>query len=421
MSLANDILRDADRCVKCGLCAPHCPTYGKTQDENDSPRGRVALMQGLASGQLPPEGKLIMHLDRCLACRACEHVCPSGVAYGRLLDETRALLAERRPPPRRVRLALDGLVTQRKRLRAVGTLLRIYQRSGLQRLARASRLLRVLGLETAEAQLPRLPPSTRWQPYYAPAGATRGRVALFLGCVAELADSPTLLAAIRVLNRLGYGVLVPAAQGCCGALHQHSGAAAQARALAAANVRAFADLDVNAIVYTASGCGAQLAEYAQLAWEDPALAEQARRLGQSVMDISQFLAQIDWPDDLDIAPLAAQVAVHDPCSLTHVLRQPHAPYQLLRRIPGLRVAALPDNARCCGAAGSYMLTQPEMAAALRADKLAALDTLRPDYLATSNLGCALHLAAGLRAAGSPVEVVHPVVLLDRQMDHGSDA
>ena len=403
----------------CGLCLPHCPTYLKTRDEGESPRGRIALMHALAGGELELSARLEQHLDRCLACRACEAVCPSGVPYGELIDATRAEIERRRPRPwpQRLarRIALDGLIARKPMLRAAGNLLRAYQRVGLQRLLQRSGMLRRLGVERLEALLPALPPRPHWRDYYPPRGELRGRVALFTGCITELADAPTLQAAISVLTGLGMGVHVPRDQVCCGALHLHNGAPEQACRLAARNLAAFGSLDVDAVVSVASGCGAQLREYDRLMRGYAPGPDAVARFSRSVRDISEFLAGLAWPSEIEIKPLPVRVAVHDPCSLTHVMRRQHDPYTLLGRIPGVELIPLPDNARCCGAAGSYLLTQPGMAQALLEDKIARLRALAPAILVTSNVGCALHLAAGIRQAGIAIEVLHPVVLLERQL------
>lgn len=412
---ADDILRGADRCVKCGLCTPHCPTYALSRDEAESPRGRIALMQGLAGGQLAPGARSFAHLDNCLGCRACERICPAGVPYGELLDATRNRLEPMRSRPWRQRLAraaLFGAVARPGRLRALTRTLRLYQGSGLQRLLRASRLLNALGLGRAEARLPPLPARTAWQRSYPPTTGARGRVALFTGCIGDAADQPTLLAAVRVLNALGYAVDVPPAQGCCGALHQHNGAADTARILARRNVEAFAGAET--VIYLASGCGAQLAEYAALDWTTSEQREAAAGLAGRVHEISDFLNACDW-QDVALAPLPGAVAVHLPCTQRNVLRRPDAARDLLARIPEVELIPLAGNDRCCGAAGSHVLTHPEMADALRQPKLEAMSELRPRYVATTNIGCALHLAEGLGPTGAPTEVVHPVVLIERQL------
>jgi glycolate oxidase iron-sulfur subunit len=393
----------------CGMCLPHCPTYQISRDEGESPRGRIALIQGLANGRLALNARLESHLDHCLGCRACEAVCPSGVAYGEIIDGGRAVIYEQSkiaPTPR----LLFSLVPRPRRLRLFGRLLRLLQRSGLQTLARGIGVTRALGLARLDALLPPLAPLPAWRNYYPPLGNKRGEAALFLGCLADFADRPALNAAVHLLTRTGYGVHIPRGQTCCGALHLHQGDRRIARHLAECNAAAFNSLRVDAIINTASGCGATLVEYAR--HDFPGLAAPVR-------DINTFLAELPWPAELSPTPLAKRVAVHDPCSLGHVLHQAKSPYQLLARIPELESVALPDNCRCCGAAGSYMLSQPEIADRLRDDKIAALRALDADILATSNPGCALHLRAGIKAAGLNIPVMHPVALLSRQLQVAS--
>ncbi|MEQ6342855.1 MAG: (Fe-S)-binding protein [Gammaproteobacteria bacterium] len=406
-----DLLKQTDLCVKCGLCLPHCPTYTKTRNEGESPRGRIALIEGLAGGRLALTPRLEAHLASCLTCRACEDVCPSGVRYGTIIDAGRALIKSQREQSTR-EAAMYGLIARKPLLRFAARLLRFYQRSGLQRLARVSGLARLAGAGRLDALLPPLPPAPAWQDYYPPRGEKRGTVALFTGCVAEVMDTATLGAAIRLLTTCGYGVHVPRTQVCCGALHLHNGQPAQARQLAEKNLAAFAALKVDAVISAASGCGAQLAEYDQLIPDD----QRTQSFAHSVQDISQFLTDITWPGDVTFSPLLKRVAVHDPCSLRHVLHQQIPPYTLLRNIPGIELIPLPGNTQCCGAAGAYMITQPVLADSLRNDKLEALKAAGAEILVSSNLGCALHLAAGLRAAGKDVEVIHPVTLLARQMN-----
>ena len=400
-----DLLKATDRCVMCGMCLPHCPTYQLTGNEGESPRGRIALIQGLANGRLAFSERLKNHLDHCLGCRACETVCPSGVPYGEIIDGGRAIIHERRettPAPR----FLNALVPRPRRLRLFGRILRLLQRSGLQGLARGIGITRALGLARLDALLPPLPPLPGWRDYYPPAGARRGEVALFLGCFADFADRATLNAAVKVLTLLGYGVHIPRRQACCGALHLHQGDRYIANHLAECNSAAFNGLRVDAIIYTASGCGATLTEYPR--YDFPGLAAPVR-------DINTFITELSWPPRVGMTPLAKRVAIHDPCSLGNVLHETKSPYRLLARIPELETVALPDNRRCCGAAGNYMLSQPEIADRLRHEKIAALRTLNADIMVTSNSGCALHLRAGIKAAGLDIPVMHAATLLAQQM------
>lgn len=402
------ISADADLCVKCGLCLPHCPTYGLTRDEGDSPRGRIALIQALAEGALPPGGRLEYHLDRCLSCRACERVCPSRVPYGRLIEAGRRLGGTSTTPAhdRRFRLLADGWLVR------LAPLLRLYQRSGLQWLARRARLPSLAGLDRLERILPPVPARTGLRVRY-PVANARGSIALFTGCMGKALERQALLDSIRLLNACGYTVEVPAAQGCCGAMHRHAGDSEGARELAQRNLEAFNALEVEAITYVASGCGAALAEYAAWAAADGAALPKFKA---PPLDICTLLERLDIGTRASFQALPARVLVHDPCSLRNVLRTQSVPYRLLGLIPGLEVEALPGNERCCGGAGTYMIDQPEMADALRAAKLAAARDSGARLLVTSNTGCAIHLAAGLRESGTEVTVLHPVSLLARQME-----
>ncbi len=410
----------ADRCVLCGLCLPSCPTYLLSGDENESPRGRIALMRALADGKIAASPKLEAHLDRCLACRACERVCPSLVPYGSLIEAGRAVLATDRHKPLLPRilgdLALRTLIEQPRNLVRFARLLRLYQRSGLQQFARAIRVLHPLGLAKLDSRLPKLAPPERWRTIYPAQGVTRAQVMLFTGCVARVADLETLRSAIFVLNRLGYEVQVPPSQGCCGALHLHAGNPERAHALMRNNLSAFthgnqAEQENRVIVHTASGCGATLSEYQRHLPEQPAAGQFCSRLA----DISKFIAQSPWPADLEPQPLPQVVAVHEPCSQRNVLRDEKWSYTMLGRIPGIRLTSLGDNNLCCGGAGAYPLTQPATAEKLLARKVDHLRRLRPAFLVTANSGCALQLTVGVERERLGIPVMHPVTLLHRQL------
>ncbi len=398
-------IKEADRCVKCGLCLPHCPTYQQRQDEGESPRGRIALMQGLAQKKLPLNEKLIAHLDRCLVCRACEAMCPSGVKYGELIEATRTtIFNEEAAPSGPAAKMMQRFVTSPTHRRNLSRLLRIYQRSGLGWLTRHSGLLRPSGLQRLEGVLPKLASALPTRRYHPPIGEQKGEVGLFVGCMGDSLDTTTIHAAIRLLTHLGYGVHLPPKQNCCGALHLHRGDLKQADLLAKQNRDAFGELNIDALIYCASGCGSTLQKLEQIGCNDA-----------PIMEIGQFLAQIEWPNTLTLRPLDKQIAIHLPCSLNHVLKQGHTPEALLSKIPGMKLVPLPDNQNCCGAAGDYMIRHPEIADELRDNKLRELDNIRPDILVSSNIGCALHIAAGIRDVGLKIEVVHPVTLLARQL------
>jgi glycolate oxidase iron-sulfur subunit len=251
-------------------------------------------------------------------------------------------------------------------------------------------------------RLPPLKPQPVWEAVYPARGKVRGEVGLFLGCVAREADVETLTASIFVLNRLGYTVQVPPRQGCCGAMHEGLGEPEKARVFEERNFHAFAEVNVEAVISTASGCGTALKSYPQ-------------DFAARVRDISEFLSEAGGWEEAGILPLAEKIAVHEPCLMRNVLHCQGKPYDLLRRVPGATVVPLTGNDQCCGAAGTYFLAQPEMAARLLADKIETVKASGARVLASSNIGCAMHLAAGLKAAGIEIEVVHPITLLARQM------
>lgn len=394
-------LQAADQCVKCGMCLPHCPTYGATLDEAESPRGRLALMQGLASGVLVPDAAVEAHLDGCLTCRACEGVCPAKVPYGRLIDAARERLAENRPQRTRAARLMAAVLT-RPAWRALVVLpLWLYQRLGVQWLVRRLRLLGRGRLARLESLLPRV----HWpRRPAAAASASAADVLLFTNCTSPLVEPGALDAAVALLEALGCTVAVPRGQACCGAQHQHAGLPGPARACAGRNVAAFAGSAP--VVGVASGCTAQLLEYELL------LGATARDFAGRVRDLGSFLLAHPRFAQLQFAPLDARVLVHTPCTQRNVVKAPDSTRRLLERIPGLAIETL-DSA-CCGAAGSYFVTQPRMADALLEPKLEAARRARPHWIVSSNVGCAMHLAAGLRRAGLTARVSHPLELLARQ-------
>lgn len=407
-ALNRRLLRDADLCVKCGLCLSHCPTYEVTRNEAESPRGRIALMHGLAGSTLALSPKLEAHLDGCLSCRACEVVCPAAVPYGELIDGARELLAQMRPARTRTARLMAAVLERRALRYAVATALIIYQRSGLQWLLRASRLLVPLGLARLESLLPKIhwPALPRPSPRRArlaalPASGERERVALFANCTSPLTEPAALDAAVTLLRALGCEVSVPAAQTCCGALAQHAGMHENASACAARNIGAFADS--RTVVGIASGCTAQLLEYGMLAGPE------GKAFGGRVRDIHGYIAAHPALATLKFKPMNARVALHTPCTMKNVVRGDAAVVQLLGRIPGLEIVRLPGA--CCGAAGSYFITQPEMADTLAQAKVAEIAQSRPLYLLSSNVGCSMHLAAALAREGLRVSVRHPLELL----------
>jgi len=398
----NNLLADADLCVKCGLCLPHCPTYNKTQNENESPRGRIALIQAWAGKHLETSKKLVEHIDNCLLCRSCERVCPAVVPYGRLINDFREQIKGERDTTLSVSL-LKRVSHNKTAGRLAQSGLKFYQTTALQKTARFLRLPELLRLDKIDRLLPDYHDSTPLAPHYPATAEARGNVGLFIGCMGSLLDHETVNAAIKVLTAAGFNVSIPEQQTCCGALDLHDGDNETSRQLAATNCSAFADKNLDAIVTIASGCGSQMQEY-----------QQADFAGK-VVDISQFLIKSGCNLSDQLQPLAASVCLHTPCSLKNVMREEQGAVKLLQQIPEIKMTSLPASIQCCGSAGSYMLDHPQMAQALLSDLLGVALKDQPEYLVSSNIGCALHISAGLRERGIALEVLHPVTLIARQL------
>ncbi|MSQ11648.1 MAG: (Fe-S)-binding protein [Dehalococcoidia bacterium] len=405
------------KCVHCGLCLNECPTYLATGQETESPRGRLWLMKGVVEGEIGLTPSVTAHWERCVQCRACEAVCPSGVPFGRLMERT---LAQVRRLPGRRRFSLGHWLGYRVvlprpwLLRLLGRLAWAYQRSGLQWAARRSGALRLLpaGLRAAEGLLPALPtssftPTGRVVPAQ---GQRRGRVALLAGCVMAVAQSPTIRAAIRVLARNGCDVLVPRGQGCCGALHSHAGERAQARELAWRNIQTFLEVGVDAVVTASAGCGAAMKEYPELFADDPRRREAAERVAAMTVDITEFLAKL--PLRAPEAALPLRITYQDSCHLAHAQRITRAPRQVLAAIPGLQFVEMHDPARCCGAGGAYNLLQPELSERILSAKMDDVAETQAAVVATANPGCMMQIEKGLRTRKMRVRVCHVVDLLD---------
>lgn len=395
MSLSiKELIVEADRCVACGLCLPHCPTYRKTGSEADSPRGRIQLMRAVAQDILPNNARFNEHIELCLSCRSCESACPNNVNYGALVDTSRALFMPIKSPW----LSLTKPLVRYRSLQ--------YTLSGsiwfLQQLKLGGLLKRLLPVAKL---LPELPKPTAWKTLY-PANqgdksisANKNAVSLFLGCATNTLDNDTLKASIYVLNQLGVDVHVPAKQTCCGSIARQMGDTKTAENLISINQLTFEES--MPIVTVASGCGAGLNDYLPT---------------HKVQDISAFLMTCDW-SNVNIAATNERIYVQDPCSLRNVQKSQLAVYDLLKKIPQAEISPLANNGQCCGGAGAYMLTQPKMASALRDDKISAIKDNSVTKLATSNIGCSLHIAEGLRAQHLNVVVEHPIQIIAKQMGY----
>lgn len=408
------------KCIRCGLCLNSCPTYRELGVEMDSPRGRIYQMIQVERGRLPLSESFVKHIDLCLDCRACETACPSGVEYGRLVEAARGQIEAYYKRPFLQSLArkvfLRGLLPNPDRLKLAGNLLSFYQRSGLEKLILTSGILKLFPGRLAEVA--RLTPRME-KPFffgqigkvYPAEGQRRYRVAFFAGCIANLSFARLNETTIRVLQRNGCDVVVPADQGCCGALHVHAGMRDLARDLAKRNIRAFSADGFDALLTNAAGCGSVLKEYPLLfEEEDRECLDPARQFSSRLKDVTEFLASIEL--NRQFGETRVRATYQDPCHLGHAQRVRSAPRRLLAAIPGLDFVELKESEICCGSAGIYNVAHNEMAERLLAAKMRRIEETGADVILTANPGCLLQLRAGAADGSRPLRVLHVIELLD---------
>jgi glycolate oxidase iron-sulfur subunit len=408
---------DLDKCVHCGLCLNACPTYRELGVEMDSPRGRIYLINAVANGA-PVSKSYLKHIDLCLACRGCETACPSGVPYGRIIEGAKAQARQHRKTSfisRSLQKLIFGrLIHSRTALQLAGTLLYTYQAVGLQKLLRASGILKpfkrlhVLEALTPSAEVPFFFPKIGR--VFPSVGERQHRVVFLAGCITNVAFSRLNEATIRVLQANGCEVVLPPDQTCCGALHLHSGFANDASRLARANIDALADVDCDAIITNAAGCGSTLKEYDHLLAQDQEYRDKAVLFRSKVQDICEFLASIELNRSMGEVPAIA--TYQDSCHLAHGQKIRAAPRKLLKSIPGLVFREMPMADLCCGSAGIYNVVQNEMATAILEKKMSYVKTTQAKLIVTANPGCMLQLRAGARLFGNGERVAHVVEVLD---------
>lgn len=399
-------------CIRCGLCLPSCPTYLETMTETSGPRGRISLIKDVAESRLDLlSAGFVEQMSQCLDCRACEAVCPSGVRYGQLIEtartQIRRAVAPHEPPARRAlrRVLLRSLFVRPGLMRGAARLLRFTQQTGLARLAGS------FGLQELAALAPRIPRAffvARDQTFEA--GSSQGRAFVHAGCVMPVLFPRVLEATIRMLVRARLSVVVPADQGCCGAIAAHAGELELARELARRNIASFERSKADVYVVNAAGCGSALKEYSVWMAADPQWASRAQRFSQHVRDVTEVL------DAMELGPPArsidAIVTYQDACHLVHAQRVANAPRRLLARVCGSRLVEMEESAVCCGSAGTYTVTQPAMSARLRRRKAEAIAKTGAAIVATANPGCAIQITAGLGEIAYRAVVKHVVELLD---------
>jgi glycolate oxidase iron-sulfur subunit len=423
-------------CVHCGLCLPACPTFTETGHEADSPRGRIQLMLGMASGTIEPTESVRRHLDLCLDCRACETACPSAVVYHELIEETRAKLNETATvsgQDRLMRWLFFNVFVHPSRLKLALLPARVMQKTGLYGLLRGTGIFKALPmkLRKMEQMLPAtgklwprcIPPLTRGTGYQPVSSADHGLVARatgkpvigFLpGCIGSVMFSEVNRKAVELLSACGADVVVPAAQACCGAIHHHNGFNEPAEEFARRNIDAFLPENgsgVDFITTCIAGCGAMLREYDHLLRDDPKYASRAKGFSKRVRDISEVLAELGMPAMKH--PVSVTATYHDACHLAHAQKVTSVPRKLLESVPGLKLVSLPESDMCCGAAGTYNLTQPQMSAQLAARKLCNIRSTEAAVCITGNVGCAMQIQSQADAEGLELKVLHPVEVLYR--------
>jgi glycolate dehydrogenase iron-sulfur subunit len=414
--------KDVDylHCIHCGLCLNHCPTYRLWGLEADSPRGRIRQMVLVDEGRLPLGDSFVRHIDQCLDCRACETACPAGVEYGKLVEGARAQIEQnyRRPLGSRIARSLvyRHLLPYPRRIAGVARLARLYQRSSLRRLARASGLLRLFGLAEREKLMPLVEPEFffgRLGETFAAQGPPRARVALFAGCISQVSFAALHEATIRVLTANGCEVVVPAGQLCCGALAAHAGVRDVARQLARVNLEVFLRENFDAVITNAAGCGSTLKEYDQLFAADDPAQPKAHEFRGKMLDVTEFLDGLGMTAPL--RELRLRVTYQDSCHLAHGQKIREAPRRLIRAVPGVELTEMRLSDNCCGSAGVYNVTQTQTSLELLAEKMQCAAETRAETIVTANPGCLLQMRAGSEIHGTGQQVLHVMELLDRAL------
>ncbi|HYG23092.1 MAG TPA: (Fe-S)-binding protein [Verrucomicrobiae bacterium] len=420
--LKNLDYRIVQQCMHCGLCLPTCPTYDATHVERNSPRGRIALMRAIADGQLEATRTFCEEMYFCLGCLACQTACPAGVNYAELFERARAdveqsgaLDSAKRSAIRRV--ALDWLFSDLRRLRMLGRGLRLYQRSGMQRLVRRSGALKLLPkrLQALESQTPAIQPefsAERIREVTPAAGTRRFRVAMLTGCAQDLIYSDVNRDTVEVLARNGCEVISHAQQHCCGSIFAHNGELEAAQRLARRNLDQFPPADFDAIISNAGGCGSHLKHFSRLLAGDPHYLARAEAWDRKVRDVHEWLVEIGFePVRPAMRDEPVTVTYHESCHLCHGQKITMQPRQILSSLPGVRLIELTESSWCCGSAGIYNLIQPEMAGQLLQRKLDHIVSTGAHTVATANPGCLLQLENGARERGIRLRIVHPITLL----------
>ena len=432
--LARTLLEKLDydqltNCMRCGFCLPACPTFNETGMEPASPRGRIAMMKAAVDGLMEPDEQFKDQMNLCLGCRACEPACPADVKYGQLIEQTKEALeehAQHSAPVKIMRKTLfKGVFPKRGSMKVLGGSLAFYQKSGLQKVARGTGIMKLFPKHLAEMEqiLPEASSKgvvERMGTFYAAKGKKVGTVAMFRGCIMDVMFADTNVNTVELLSAAGFDVHIPDAQVCCGALYAHSGEMEDARALAKTNIDVFKELGVDYIVSNAGGCGALLIEYDHLLAQDEQYREDGKWFAERVIDISTLLVEKGNP--LEFADKSSQtehvkVTYQDSCHLRNVMKGSSAPRTLMKNVANTEYIEMVESDRCCGSAGTYNVVQPEMAGSILEHKMVHADRTEASYMLTSNPGCLLQMKLGIEKhkPQQPMQAMHIVDFLHERM------
>ena len=428
-------LKDLDysvvqQCMHCGLCLPTCPTYDATKLERNSPRGRIALMRAIADDRLDASEAFAEEMYFCLGCLACMTACPAGVNYAELFEHARAEVEQSGKLDNPKRSLIRGftirwLFMDMSRLQLLGRAMRLYQQLGIQGFIRNSGVMKLLPkrLQELESMTPTIQPefsSEMIDPVTPARDQKRYRVAMLTGCAQDLIFSDVNRDTVEVLSYNDCEVITPAEQNCCGSLHAHNGELDLAKQLAKRQIDQFPPEQFDAIITNAAGCGSHLKHYTSILKGDPIYEPRAVLWDKKVKDIHEWLAQIGLkPAPASAAPVET-VTYHEACHLCHGQKITAQPRQVLKAIPNLKLVELPESTWCCGSAGIYNITQPEMAGDLLDRKLKHIKTTGASVVATGNPGCMLQLINGAKQQGLPLRMAHPITLLAEAYRRGKN-
>lgn len=434
--LARTLLKKMDydqltNCMRCGFCLPACPTFRETGVESESPRGRIALMKAAVDGLMEPDQMFKEQMNHCLGCRACEPACPADVKYGQLIEQARDAIEDHAdhslPITGMRKLFFDGVFPHRSRLKWLGRSLQFYQKSGLQRVARGTGVMRLFPAYMREME-GILPEATangvveQLGAFYPAKGQKIARVALFRGCIMDVLFAGTNVNSVELLSEAGFEVLIPESQVCCGALHAHSGEMDSARELARSNIAAFKETGVDYIVSNAGGCGALLIEYDHLLHEDESWREDASWFASRVIDVSQLVMEKGRIPTFtqmltNNGDEKVRITYQDSCHLRNAMKGSAAPRQLMKRVAHAEFIEMKESDRCCGSAGIYNVTQPAMAGQLLEHKMEHANRTQARYMLTSNPGCLLQMKLGIEKhkPEEKMEAMHIVDFLHERM------